>query len=92
MHSYSRYALSAAWRFNLAQGLVALSTGPGAGASNLLSGFVVQIFGYTIGFMTLVAIALGGLIFLALLMPETKPEESLRLEPPQGDISTAKPA
>jgi MFS family permease len=79
-------------RFNFAQGLVALSTGLGAGASNLLSGFVVQIFGYTIAFMTLAAIALGGLVFFALLMPETKPEESLRLEPPQGDISTPKPA
>jgi MFS family permease len=53
-------------RFNLAQGLVALSTGLGAGASNLLSGFVVQIFGYTIGFFTLAAIALGGLVFFAL--------------------------
>jgi predicted MFS family arabinose efflux permease len=79
-------------RFNLAQGLVALSTGLGAGASNLLSGFVVQISGYTTGFITLAAIALGGLIFFALMMPETKPEESLRLEPPQGDISTPKPA
>jgi MFS family permease len=63
-------------RFNLAQGLVALSTGLGAGASNVCAGFVVQVFGYTIGFVTLAAIAVGGLIFFALLMPETKPEES----------------
>jgi uncharacterized protein (UPF0276 family) len=35
---------------------------------------------------------LGGLVFFALLMPETKPQESLGFEPPQGDISTSKPA
>jgi hypothetical protein len=38
------------------------------------------------------AIALGGIVFFALLMPETKPQESLGFEPPQGDISTSKPA
>lgn len=42
--------------------------------------------------MTLAAIALGGLVFFALLMPETRPKEILRLEPPQGNISTPKPA
>jgi MFS family permease len=68
-------------RFNLAQGLVALSTGLGAGASNLFSGFVVQSFGYTIGFITLAAIAVGGLIFFALLMPETKPAGSISVTP-----------
>jgi len=78
-------------RFNFAQGLVALSTGLGAGASNLLSGFVVQIFGYTTGFITLAAIALGGLIFFALMMPETKQEESPPLESPQRDSPTPKP-
>jgi len=64
-------------RFNFAQGLVALSTGLGAASSNLCSGFVVQSFGYTIGFITLASIAAGGLIFFALLMPETKPEEGI---------------
>jgi predicted MFS family arabinose efflux permease len=62
-------------RFNLAQGLVALSTGFGAALSNLCSGFVVQWFGYTAGFSTLAAIALLGLLFFALLMPETRPQE-----------------
>ena len=75
-------------RFNFAQGLVALSTGLGAALSNLCSGFVVQVFGYTVGFITLAAIAFGGLIFFALLMPETKPEESTRLKSPQGDTPT----
>ena len=63
-------------RFNLAQGLVALSTGLGAGASNVFAGFVVQVFGYTTGFLALAAIAAGGLFFFASFMPETKPEDS----------------
>jgi sugar phosphate permease len=54
-------------RFNLAQGLVALSTGLGAGASNVCAGFVVQVFGYTTGFFTLAAIAVGGLAFFCLV-------------------------
>jgi predicted MFS family arabinose efflux permease len=75
-------------RFNLAQGLVALSTGLGAGASNVCAGFVVQVFGYNVGFLTLAAIAVGGLIFFASLMPETKPDERSHLEPPEAYSST----
>jgi hypothetical protein len=33
--------------FNLAQGLVALSTGLGAAASNVFAGSIVQFLGYT---------------------------------------------
>jgi hypothetical protein len=47
-----------------------------------------KVLGYTVGFITLAAIAFGGLIFFALLMPETKPEESTRLKSPQGDTPT----
>jgi hypothetical protein len=61
--------------FNLAQGLVALSTGLGAAASNVFAGFVVQVFEYTTGFLALAAIAAGGLFFFASFMPETKPED-----------------
>ncbi|MEY2616313.1 MAG: hypothetical protein QOH78_2086 [Verrucomicrobiota bacterium] len=64
-------------RFNLAQGLVALSTGLGAAISNLTAGFVVQAFGYAVGFLTLAAIALIALVFFALLMPETQPNGAL---------------
>jgi MFS family permease len=78
-------------RFNFAQGLVALSTGLGAASSNLCSGFVVQSFGYTVGFITLAWIAVGGLIFFALLMPETKPEEGIGSTSAQGDIPAPKP-
>ena len=71
-------------RFNLAQGLVALSTGLGAAASIVRAGFVVQVFGYTIDFLTLAAIAVGGLVFFASLMPETKPEERIGPTSAQG--------
>ena len=68
--------------FNLAQGLIALSTGLGAAASNVCAGFIVQVFGYQTGFVTLAVIAVGGLVFFALLMPETKPDESIPLRRP----------
>ena len=72
-------------RFNLAQGLVALSTGLGAAASNLFAGFVFQIFGYTTGFLALAAIAVGGLAFFFFFMPETKPQEETGSTPAQGN-------
>ena len=78
-------------RFNLAQGLVALSTGLGVAASNVCAGFVVQVFGFTIGFFTLAAIAVGGLVFFASLTPETKPEERIGSTSAQGDTPAPKP-
>lgn len=60
-------------RFNLAQGLVALCVGLGATLSNAISGYIVQWFGFSVGFLALAAVALGALLFFALLMPETKP-------------------
>jgi MFS family permease len=63
-------------RFNLAQGLVALSVGIGASLSNLTAGFVVQWFGYPSGFLYLATIAVCGLIFCAAFMPETRPAEA----------------
>ncbi len=61
-------------RFNLAQGLTALATGIGAGLSNLGAGFVVQAFGYPVGFLTLAGVAACALVFFATLMPETRPQ------------------
>ena len=58
-------------RFNLAQGLTALAVGVGAGLSNLVAGFVVQWFGYPIGFLFLAAVAGCALVFFAVFMPET---------------------
>jgi predicted MFS family arabinose efflux permease len=62
-------------RFNFAQGLVALCIGVGAGLSNLISGFVVQYFGYPVGFLFLATIALAALFFFALMMPETRGDD-----------------
>ncbi|HEY4041991.1 MAG TPA: MFS transporter [Rhodopila sp.] len=59
-------------RFNLAQGLTALSVGTGATLSNATAGYVVQWFGYPVGFLYLASIAGCALVFFLLLMPETK--------------------
>ena len=59
-------------RFNLAQGLVALCTGVGAAASNLVGGVIVQGFGFDAGFLALAAIAAAGLVFFAVFMPHTE--------------------
>ncbi len=59
-------------RFNLAQGLVALATGAGAGGSNLVGGFVIAGFGYRASFLTLAIIACAAFTFFALFMPETR--------------------
>ena len=59
-------------RFNLAQGLTALSVGIGAALSNLTAGFVVQRFGYATGFLYLAGVAGVALVFFAVLMPETQ--------------------
>ncbi len=58
-------------RFNLAQGLTALATGVGAGLSNAVAGFVVQAYGYRIGFLALAAIAACAFVFFLAFMPET---------------------
>jgi predicted MFS family arabinose efflux permease len=59
-------------RFNLAQGLVALCIGVGAALSNVVSGFIIQWYGYPAGFLSLTAVALAAFGFFALLMPETR--------------------
>ena len=74
-------------RFNLAQGLVALATGLGASISNLVAGFVVQAFGYSIGFLTLAGIATLALLFFAILMPETGPRSELAAYHPNPGLA-----
>jgi MFS family permease len=59
-------------RFNLAQGLTALAVGVGAALSNATSGYVVEWFGYPMGFLYLAGIAVVALLFFAVLMPETR--------------------
>jgi MFS family permease len=58
-------------RFNLAQGLVALCVGLGAGLSNVVGEYAVQWWGYPAGFLTLAAIAALAFLYFLLLMPET---------------------
>jgi len=58
-------------RFNLAQGLVALSVGIGASLSNVVGEYAVQWFGYPVGFLTLAAIAAGAFLYFLRLVPET---------------------
>ena len=70
-------------RFNLAQGLVALCVGVGAGLSSVVGEYAVQWFGYPAGFLTLAAIAGGALLFFLLLMPETQPDEG-----PESEAAT----
>ena len=65
-------------RFNLAQGLVALSTGLGAAASNVFAGFVVQVFGYTTGFLAWPRLPSAGSSFLLRLCP--KPNRRMKFD------------
>ncbi len=59
-------------RFNLAQGLVALATGAGAGLSNVVAGWVSGRWGFNAGFLTLAVAAAVAFGYFLLLMPETQ--------------------
>ena len=59
-------------RFNLLQGVVYSAIGLAAALSSMLAGFVVEHFGYAVGFAVLAGIGGLGLAFYWLLVPETK--------------------
>ncbi len=59
-------------RFNVAQGAVATAQGLGAALSATLAGTIIVDAGYAPTFLTLAAIAGGGLALYALAMPETR--------------------
>jgi MFS family permease len=59
-------------RYNLAQGAAGTASAIGASLSTAVSGYVVQLFGYTLGFIGLAAVGAIGLIFLYWFLPETK--------------------
>ena len=58
--------------FNLAQGIVGTATGIGASLSTVLAGYVSDLYGSSIAFLGLAAVAGLGLTAIALLMPETR--------------------
>ena len=64
-------------RFNLAQGLVGTLSGIGASLSTSISGLVVEKFGYTAGFLSVIAVGLLAVAILRMFMPETKPSALL---------------
>ncbi|MDA4847424.1 MFS transporter [Hoeflea poritis] len=60
-------------RFNLAQGALATLVGIGASCSNLIAEWVVQLAGYSAGFLFLAFVAVVGSLVFAIFMPETAP-------------------
>jgi MFS family permease len=59
-------------RFNLLQGVVYSSIGLAAALSNIIAGFIVQHFGYAIGFASLAGLGVLALLFFLFYVPETK--------------------
>ena len=60
-------------RFNVAQGALTTLIGVGASLSNLIAGWIVQIAGYSSGFLFLAGVAVVGALIFGFLMPETAP-------------------
>ena len=60
--------------FNLAQGVVGTATGIGASLSTVLAGFASDVFGSSVAFLGLAAVAAVGLVVIWLAMPETRPQ------------------
>jgi len=60
-------------RFNLAQGLVGVTSGVGATVSTTVSGFIAARFGYALGFAALTVMGVAAVAAVWLFMPETKP-------------------
>jgi MFS family permease len=59
-------------RYNLVLGAIATAQGVGASLSNLVSGYVVNAWGYNAGFLFLGSVAALALTVYGLMMPETK--------------------
>jgi MFS family permease len=75
-------------RFNLAQGLVGTLSGVGASLSTSMSGFVVEKFGHTVGFLSVTIIGLIAVAILWLFMPETKSSALQPLTPEPVPVRT----
>lgn len=59
-------------RYNLVLGAIATAQSIGASLSNLVSGYVVNLWGYNAGFLFLAAMATSALLIFGFMMPETK--------------------
>jgi Na+/melibiose symporter-like transporter len=59
-------------RYNFTQGALATATGLGSALSNVLAGYLVKAAGFNAGFLALAAVAVGGSVFFAIAMPETR--------------------
>jgi MFS family permease len=64
-------------RFNLARGAVGTLSSLAASISTATSGFVIQKFGLSAGFLAMAAAAVGATLVTWLLLPETKPSKYL---------------
>ena len=62
-------------RYNLAQGAAGTASALGAALSTAVTGYIAQLFDYTLGFFGLAAIGATGLVFLYRFLPETNPKE-----------------
>ena len=62
-------------RFNFLQGAMQVCLGIGSFLGNLLGGLTAKSFGFPVAFIGLASVALAGLIFFAVKMPETLPRE-----------------
>ena len=59
-------------RYNLAQGAVGMTTGIGAALSTPAIGYIAQWFGFTAGLLVLAAVASAGIVFIQLLLRESR--------------------
>ena len=59
-------------RYNLAQGFAGTATGISAAISTACSGYAVELFGYTVGFLGLAVIGFAGAAVLYWFFPETQ--------------------
>ena len=73
-------------RFNLTQGLIGTMMGVGASLSPTLAGYVTDRFGSPAAFSALAAIAMIGLVLVALRMPETRPQAAVHREPAHSPV------
>ena len=75
-------------RFNLTHGAISTATGLGASLSHLVSGLIVQHFGYNAAFFALAGVASIALACFWIAMPETT---DARRSPPHPGTSVATP-